>query len=78
MFAIGYGLVAVALSLGFYRIVRELRTGQFFARGWKGRVIAKREHNPMLYWSSTILEILVALFVTSIFVRNWFTYLSKR
>jgi hypothetical protein len=78
MFAIVYGLVAVALLLGFVRIVCELRTGKFFARGWKGRAYATREQNPVLYWSSMILEILVALLVTYVFVMNWFRVLSKR
>lgn len=76
MFTIVYGLVAVALLLGFVRIAYELRTGKFFVRGWK--VYATRDQNPRLYWTSMILEIAGALLVTSIFVRNWFTYLSKR
>ena len=78
MFAIVYGLVAVALLLGFVRIVCELRTGKFFARGWKGRAYSTREHNPVLYWSSMILEILVALLVTYVFLMNWFRVFSKR
>lgn len=78
MFAIVYGLVTVALLVGFFRIVCELRTGKFFARGWKGRAYATREHNPVLYWSSMILEILVALLVTYVFVMNLFRALSKR
>jgi hypothetical protein len=77
MFAIVYGLVAVALLLGFVRIVCELRTGKFFARGWKGRAYATREYNPVSYWSSMILEILVALLVTYVFIVNLLRMLSK-
>jgi len=71
-----FGLVAVALLVGFTRIVYELKTGKFFGRSWK--VYATREHNPRLYWSSMILEILVAMLVTSIVVMNWFRVFSKR
>jgi hypothetical protein len=78
MFAIVYGLVAVALLLGFVRIVCELRTGKFFAGGWKGRAHSTPEDNPVLYWSSMILEILVALLVAYVFVMNLFRVLSKR
>jgi len=38
MAAIVYGLIAVSLLFGFARIVYELRTGNFFARVWKGKV----------------------------------------
>jgi hypothetical protein len=78
MFTIVYGLVAVALSFGFVRIVCELRTGKFFARGWKGRAYSTREHDPVLYWSNMILEILVGFLVTYVFVMNLFRVLSKR
>lgn len=78
MFAILYGLIAVALLLGFFRIFCELRTGQIFARGWKGRAHATREHNPILYWSRMILEILVAVVVTSVFVTNCLKELGRR
>jgi len=71
-----YGVIAVALLLGIARIAYELRTGKFFARGWK--VYATREHNPRLYWSSMIIKILVALLVTSVFVRNCFREFSNR
>ena len=73
-----FGLVAVSLVFGFARIFYELRTGKFFVSGWKGKVYATRENNPKLYWSSMILEILVALLVTSIFVMNWFRIFGKR
>lgn len=69
MFTIVYGLVGLALLLGFVRIVYELTTGKFFGRGWK--VYATREQNPRLYWTSMSLEILGALLVTSIVVMNW-------
>ena len=78
MFAIVYALVAVALLVGFVRIVRELRTGQFFVSGWKGRAIATRENNPILYWLYMTLEILVAALITSVFVTNCLKELDKR
>ena len=76
MFATVYGLVAVALLLGFARIFYELITGKFFGRRWK--VYATRDHNPKLYWSSMILEILAAVLVTSVFVTNCLKELAKR
>lgn len=76
MVAIVYGLVAVALLVGFFRIVSELRTGQIL--GWKGKTIVMREHNPMLYWSGMILEILVSVLVTSVFVTNCLKELARR
>ena len=70
-----FGLVAVAVLVGFARMVYELKTGKFFARGWK--VHKTREQNSRLYWTSMILEIFVALFVTTIFLMNWFRVLGK-
>ena len=78
MSAIVYGLVAVALLVGFVRIFSELRTGKFLARGWKGRAYLTREQNPRSYWISMTLEILVALLVTYVFLMNLFRVLSKR
>ena len=48
----------VVLGSFIYRTIRQLATGKALARG--GRVIATRRTNPMLYWSSMIIEILVA------------------
>jgi len=62
--AIVVGLLILALWLG--EIVYELSTGKLLARGWK--VYARREDNPMLYWSSMALKILVALFITCVVV----------
>jgi hypothetical protein len=59
MLATVVGFLIVALLVG--EIVYELRTGKLLARGWK--VYAKREDNPMLFWSSVALEIFVALII---------------
>jgi hypothetical protein len=53
------GFLAVALLTG--EIVYELSSGNLLARGWK--VYTRRQDNPMLYWSSIVLQMLVALFV---------------
>ena len=58
------GFLIIALLVG--EIVYELRTGKLLARSWK--VYAKREHNPMLFWSSVTLQIFVALFVIGVVV----------
>ena len=53
------GFFIVALLMG--EIVYELISGKLLARGWK--VYARRQDNPMLFWSSLALQMLVALFV---------------
>ena len=58
------GFLIIALLVG--EIIYELRTGKLLARGWK--VYAKREDNPMLFWSSVALQIFVALFITGVVV----------
>ena len=58
------GFLIIALLVG--EIIYELRTGKLLARGWK--VYAKREDNPMLFWSSVTLQIFVALFVIGVVV----------
>jgi hypothetical protein len=54
----------VALFVG--EIVYELSSGKLLARGWK--VYARRQDNPMLYWSSIVLQTFVALFLICMFV----------
>jgi hypothetical protein len=54
----------VALLVG--GIVYELSSGKLLAWGWK--VYSRRQDNPMLYWSSIVLQILVALFVLCMFI----------
>ncbi len=60
------------LIMGFFlallvgELVYELSSGKLLARGW--RVYTKRQDNPMLYWSSIVLQTLVALFVLCMFV----------
>jgi len=78
MAAILSALVAVSLLIGFARIVYELRAGKFLARGWKGKVYAARDQNSKLYWIYMVLEILVALLVTYVFVTNSFRVFGKR
>ncbi len=73
-----YGLIAVALTLGFVRIGCELRFGKFFARGWSGRAVWTREVNPVNYWFLVALEILVALSITYVFVVNCLKEFSQR
>jgi len=58
------GILIIAVLVG--EIVYELRTGKLLARGWK--VYAKREHNPMLFWSSVTLQMFVALFVICVVI----------
>jgi hypothetical protein len=53
------GFFMVALLMG--EIVYELISGKLLARGWK--VYARHQDNPMLFWSSLALQMLVALFV---------------
>jgi hypothetical protein len=55
---------SVALFVG--EIVYELSSGKLLARGWK--VYASRQDNPMLYWSSIVLQTFVALFLICMFV----------
>jgi hypothetical protein len=45
----------------FREILRQLTAGKALARN--RFVYATRENNPMLYWSSIMLQIAVALFV---------------
>jgi len=40
-------------------IVYELRTSTLIGRGWK--VYAHRDDDPQLYWSSVVIEIILAL-----------------
>ena len=58
------GFLIIALMVG--EVVYEIRTGKLLARGWK--VYAKREQNPMLFWSSVTLQIFVALFVIGVVI----------
>jgi hypothetical protein len=53
------GFFIVALLIG--EIAYELISGKLLVRGWK--VYARRQYNPMLFWSSLALQMLVALFV---------------
>ena len=67
-------LFLFALLLG--EVVYELRTGKLLARGWK--VFARREDNPMLYWSSMALKIVMTLFVAFVVAAVVVEVLSKR
>ncbi len=58
------GFFMVALLVG--GIVYELSSGKLLAWGWK--VYTRRQDNPMLYWSSLVLHVLVALFVLCMFI----------
>ena len=58
------GFLIIALLVG--EIVYEIRTGKLLARGWK--VFAKRDQNPMFFWSSVTLQIFVALVVIGVVV----------
>ena len=60
--ALVIALFLFALLLG--EIVYEISTGKLLARGWK--VYARRQDNPMLYWSSMTLKILITLFTAFI------------
>ncbi len=62
--AILFGFLIAAVLIG--EIVYELSSGKLLARGWK--VYAKREDNPMLFWSSVALQTFVALFVIGMLV----------
>jgi hypothetical protein len=53
------GSLIVALLLG--ETVYQLFSGKLLARGWKPYL--SREQNPMLYWSSIGLQIVVVLVV---------------
>jgi hypothetical protein len=54
----------VALFVG--EIVYELSSGKLLARGWK--VYTSRQDNPMLHWSSLVLQTFVALFLICMLV----------
>ncbi len=53
------GFLIAALLLA--EIIYQLISGKLLARGW--RVFAKREQNPMLFWSSIALQMVVVLIV---------------
>ena len=53
------GSLIVAFLLG--ETIYQLISGKLLARGWKPYL--NREHNPMLYWSSIGLQIVVVLVV---------------
>jgi|GEM_PF-5621798 len=44
-----------------WELCRQFSTGKLMARGF--RLFSGRQENPMLYWSSMILQILVAVMV---------------
>lgn len=67
-------LFLFALLLG--EVVYELGTGKLLARGWK--VFARRDDNPMLYWSSMTLKILMTLFVAFVVEAVVVEALSKQ
>ena len=47
-------------------IAYELKTGKLLNRGWK--VYARRDDNPMLYWASVMLQVIVALIFAGIWL----------
>ena len=57
-------LVVSALLIG--RLAYQLRTGKLYDRRWKA--YTNRHDNPQLYWSSIILESLIALMILSIWI----------
>jgi hypothetical protein len=67
-FSVAFFLLFAALPVG--TLICELRTGKLLSRGWK--VIGKREDNPMLYWSSIVLESFMALFLFCLWVLVFF------
>jgi hypothetical protein len=67
-FSVAFFLLFAALPVG--TLIYELRTGKLLSRGWK--VIGKREDNPMLYWSSIVLESFMALFLFCLWVLVFF------
>jgi hypothetical protein len=56
---VGFLILIAALLVG--GIVYELSSGKLLAWGWK--VYAKRQDNPMLFWSSVALQMFVVLIV---------------
>jgi hypothetical protein len=60
--------IFVALLVG--EIIYELGSGKLLARGWK--VYTRRQDNPMLYWSSIVLQMFVALFLLGMFFVVFF------
>jgi hypothetical protein len=57
-------LMIAALLVG--GIVYELSSGKLLTWGWK--VYARRQDNPMLFWSSVALQMFVALIVVGVAV----------
>jgi glutaminyl-peptide cyclotransferase len=51
----------------FCHIVYEFRSGKMLS--WSWRVYAERDENPLLYWASMALEVLIATFLFSILIR---------
>ena len=62
MLIIVMGLLMCGLLLG--GLIYQLKTGTLVGRGW--RVYVLREDNPILYWSSIILEAIVAFIFVAI------------
>jgi len=58
------GLVFSSFLIG--RLAYQLRTSKLCDRRW--RAYTNRQDNPMLYWSSIILESLIALMLLSIWM----------
>jgi hypothetical protein len=56
--------IMVGLVIG--EVVYEIRTGKLIGRSWK--VYSKRRDNPMLYWSTVILQVMIALTLLGIWL----------